>query len=181
MREVIIVSTRNTQVARFQVANDINYGQLKEVVGSSSYDWADLIAVENINKTALMSDNSMIPNGDVKIFLRPAKTKSGNVNIRALFKDSKELQDLAKSKTGKNYTILPNVVLTEIYESSIATTTLNPSEVSALVKRIESLEKRVLALEQTPTPEYDEEDDGEDDYEDTSEYDEIMEEFDDLY
>lgn len=188
MREVIVVSTRNTQVAKFQVANDINFGQLKEAIGSDSYDWSNMTAVESINKSALIADASSVPNGDVKIFLRPTKTKSG-VDIRGIFKGSKELQEIVKNKTGKNYTVVKNATLIEIYENyqksrNVSSIELGGGADVALVQRVESLEKEVKTLKEkieklyeltvTVNAVYDYEEEA------TSEYDNIMKEFSDI-
>lgn len=152
MREVIIVSTRNTQVARFQVENGANFGTLKAIVGHEAYDWDNLTAVENINKTALMSDESLLPDGNIKIFLRPTKTKSG-ANIREIFRVNKTLQEQVKTAYGKNYTVLKNSVLEDFYNSSqfsVSKSTqvaVNSSEeFEALKARVSIIEKQVQEL-----------------------------------
>lgn len=116
MRKIIVYSTKGKSGSFESDAK--TWGEIqsdvKRIVGSLD----NLIATENVNKTNLGHQDSVLPEGDFKIFLRPSKTKSGATDfssmsfreLRAFIADKGQackdyLNDEAK-KSGRNWTQL---------------------------------------------------------------------------
>ena len=116
MRKIIVYSTKGKS-GSFEsdaktwgeIQNDV-----KRIVGSLD----NLIATENVNKTNLGHQDSVLPEGDFKIFLRPSKTKSGATDFnsmsfrecRAFIIDKgqacKDYLNAEAKKSGRNWTQL---------------------------------------------------------------------------
>ena len=116
MRKIIVYSTKGKS-GSFEsdaktwgeIQNDV-----KRIVGSLD----NLIATENVNKTNLGHQDSVLPEGDFKIFLRPSKTKSGATDfssmsfreLRTFIADKgqacKDYLNVEAKKSGRNWTQL---------------------------------------------------------------------------
>lgn len=75
-REVTIYATRSGQITKIMTAVQ-TWGDLKPLVRNAGYDLSSLLAAENINKSDLVNDLAVLPATAFRLFLRPAKTKSG--------------------------------------------------------------------------------------------------------
>lgn len=74
-RNIIVIAT-STGADRTFTTSARTWGEFKmEIQGY--YDLSSLKATENINKTTLDYDDSVLPTGDFELYLRPGKTKSG--------------------------------------------------------------------------------------------------------
>lgn len=74
-RNIIVIAT-STGADRTFTTSARTWGEFKmEIQGH--YDLSSLKATENINKTTLDYDDSVLPTGDFELYLRPGKTKSG--------------------------------------------------------------------------------------------------------
>ena len=116
MRKIIVYSTKGKS-GSFE-SNAKTWGEIQSDVRRIVGDLDNLIATENVNKTNLGHQDSVLPEGDFKIFLRPSKTKSGATNFNSMsFKELRTfiaeqgqpckdyLNDEAK-KSGRNWTQL---------------------------------------------------------------------------
>jgi len=75
MRTITVVATKNGKIKKYQ-SNASTWGELKTLI-IDDYDLSNLKPTENINKTTLEHNDAILPDGDFRLFLRPAKTKSG--------------------------------------------------------------------------------------------------------
>jgi hypothetical protein len=74
-RNIVVIAT-STGADRTFTTSARTWGEFKmEIQGH--YDFSSLKATENINKTTLDYDDSVLPTGDFELYLRPGKTKSG--------------------------------------------------------------------------------------------------------
>lgn len=74
-RNITVIST-STGANRTFTTSATTWGELKMEI-QRYYDLSSLKATENINKTTLDYDDSVLPTGDFELYLRPGKTKSG--------------------------------------------------------------------------------------------------------
>lgn len=119
-REITVIATRGQKVKKFQVSNDVTWGELKNII-SSDYDLESVAAVENVNKTTLNRDDASVPNGNVRIFLRPVNTKSG-ASIRSMVSTSPAKNDInqyCKDNFAKNWTHATTAELEQAWEDCI--------------------------------------------------------------
>ena len=116
MRKIIVYSTKGKSGSFESDAK--TWGEIQsdviKIVGSLD----NLIATENVNKTNLGHQDSVLPEGDFKIFLRPSKTKSGATNFSSMsFKElrtfiagqgqaCKDYLNVEAKKSGRNWTQL---------------------------------------------------------------------------
>lgn len=77
-RVITVISTRGNKLNKYTMGQDLTWGDLKSVI-SGDYDLDGLKVVESVGKTTLELNDAKIPNGDVRIFMRPAKTKAGGL------------------------------------------------------------------------------------------------------
>lgn len=116
MRKIIVYSTKGKSGSFESDAK--TWGEIQSNVKGIVGSLDNLIATENVNKTNLGHQDSVLPEGDFKIFLRPSKTKSGATDfssmsfreLRAFIADKGQackdyLNDEAK-KSGRNWTQL---------------------------------------------------------------------------
>ena len=82
MRKIIVYSTKGKS-GSFD-SNAKTWGEIQSNVKGIVGDLDNLIATENVNKTNLGHQDSILPEGDFKIFLRPSKTKSGATNFSSM-------------------------------------------------------------------------------------------------
>jgi hypothetical protein len=75
-REVTIYATRGGQMKKITTAVK-TWGELQPLVRREGFDLGSLLAAENINKTDLVNDLAVLPEGNFRLFLRPKQTKSG--------------------------------------------------------------------------------------------------------
>jgi len=75
MRTITVIATRNGKIKKYETAVS-TWGELKSLI-QDDYDLSNLKPTENINKTTLEHRDAMLPQDDFRLFLRPAKTKSG--------------------------------------------------------------------------------------------------------
>ena len=116
MRKIIVYSTKGKSGSFESDAKTWGgiQSDVKRIVGSLD----NLIATENVNKTNLGHQDSVLPEGDFKIFLRPSKTKSGATDfssmsfreLRAFIADKgqacKDYLNAEAKKSGRNWTQL---------------------------------------------------------------------------
>ena len=116
MRKIIVYSTKGKSGSFESDAK--TWGEIQsdviKIVGSLD----NLIATETVNKTNLGHQDSVLPEGDFKIFLRPSKTKSGTANFNSMsFKElrafiagqgqpCKDYLNVEAKKSGRNWTQL---------------------------------------------------------------------------
>jgi hypothetical protein len=75
-REVTIYATRGGQMKKIMTSVK-TWGDLQPIVRREGFDLSSLLAAENINKTDLVNDLAVLPEGNFRLFLRPKQTKSG--------------------------------------------------------------------------------------------------------
>ena len=116
MRKIIVYSTKGKSGSFESDAK--TWGEVQNDVKNIVGDLDNLIATENVNKTNLGHQDSVLPEGDFKIFLRPSKTKSGATDFssmsfrecRAFIADKgqacKDYLNAEAKKSGRNWTQL---------------------------------------------------------------------------
>ena len=116
MRKIIVYSTKGKSGSFESDAK--TWGEIQNDVRRIVGDLDNLIATENVNKTNLGHQDSVLPEGDFKIFLRPSKTKSGATNFNSMsFKElrtfiaekgqpCKDYLNVEAKKSGRNWTQL---------------------------------------------------------------------------
>lgn len=120
-REITVIATKGTQVNKI-TSSAATWGELKSEL-RDSYDLSKLIAVENVNRNTLELDAAILPTSPFRLFLRPAKTKSGADFASMGYKDLKDyiknnpsvkdpLNVFAK-ESGRNWTQLKTEELQE--------------------------------------------------------------------
>ena len=82
MRKIIVYSTKGKSGSFESDAK--TWGEVQNDVRNIVGDLDNLIATENVNKTNLGHQDSVLPEGDFKIFLRPSKTKSGATDFSSM-------------------------------------------------------------------------------------------------
>lgn len=82
MRKIIVYSTKGKSGSFESDAK--TWGEIQSDVKKIVGDLDNLIATENVNKTNLGHQDSVLPEGDFKIFLRPSKTKSGATDFSSM-------------------------------------------------------------------------------------------------
>lgn len=139
-REITVISTRGNKMKKYTMGQDLTWGDVKSVI-SADYDLSGLKAVENINKTSLELDGAAIPNGNIRIFMRPAQTKAGgdfdNMSFQEMrqefIADNPPLKDYLNeiaSEDGRNWTQLGTQELRDGLSSFYRTEERNYSEES---------------------------------------------------
>lgn len=93
-REITIYATRGGQMKKITTAVR-TWGELQPLVRREGFDLSSLLAAENINKTDLVNDLAVLPEGNFRLFLRPKQTKSG-------VPDRKECFAIIKAHIAKN-------------------------------------------------------------------------------
>lgn len=93
-REITIYATRGGQMKKITTAVR-TWGELQPLVRREGFDLGSLLAAENINKTDLVNDLAVLPEGNFRLFLRPKQTKSGAP-------DRKECFAIIKAHIAKN-------------------------------------------------------------------------------
>lgn len=83
-REVTIYATRGGQMKKITTAVR-TWGELQPLVRREGFDLSALLAAENINKTDLVNDLAVLPEGNFRLFLRPKQTKSGAPDRKECF------------------------------------------------------------------------------------------------
>lgn len=83
-REVTIYATRGGQMKKITTAVK-TWGELQPLVRREGFDLGSLLAAENINKTDLVNDLAVLPEGNFRLFLRPKQTKSGAPDRKECF------------------------------------------------------------------------------------------------
>lgn len=116
MAKITIFSTKGSS-KRVHETTATTWGELKTEL-SEHYDFSNLQATENVNRTDLSAPTAKLPEGDFTLFLRPVRTKSGSEDLsfseaREVIKEDKDLQEYIKETYGRNYTILPTATLNE--------------------------------------------------------------------
>ncbi len=116
MRKIIVYSTKGKSGSFESDAK--TWGGIQSDVKRIVGDLDNLIATESVNKTNLGHQDSILPEGDFKIFLRPSKTKSGATNFSSMsFKElrafitekgqpCKDYLNVEAKKSGRNWTQL---------------------------------------------------------------------------
>ena len=116
MRKIIVYSTKGKSGSFESDAK--TWGEVQRDVKRIVGDLDNLIATESVNKTNLGHQDSVLPEGDFKIFLRPSKTKSGATDFSSMsFKElrtfiadkgqaCKDYLNAEAKKSGRNWTQL---------------------------------------------------------------------------
>jgi hypothetical protein len=118
-REVTIYATRGGQMKKITTAVK-TWGDLQPLVRREGFDLSSLLAAENINKTDLVNDLAVLPEGNFRLFLRPKQTKSGAPDRKECFAIIKaHLADHPGDKSkfvidGKNMTQLSTPVVQDL-------------------------------------------------------------------
>lgn len=119
-REVTIYATRGGNMKKIMTSVK-TWGELQPLVRREGFDLGSLLAAENINKTDLVNDLAVLPEGNFRLFLRPKQTKSGATPDRkecfAIIKAHLAVYPNDKSKfiiDGKNMTQLSTSVVQDL-------------------------------------------------------------------
>jgi hypothetical protein len=119
-REVTIYATRGGNMKKIMTSVK-TWGELQPLVRREGFDLGSLLAAENINKTDLVNDLAVLPEGNFRLFLRPKQTKSGATPDRkecfAIIKAHLAVYPNDKSKfiiDGKNMTQLSTPVVQDL-------------------------------------------------------------------
>ena len=110
VREIVAYATKGGKIAK--INSDVKtWGELKPLLKREGYDLNSLLAAESINRTDLVNDLAVLPEGPFRVFLRPKQTKSGaDLPYKEVRAKVQELiasdGDVAKAhfNEGKNYT-----------------------------------------------------------------------------
>ena len=110
VREIVAYATKGGKIAK--INTDVKtWGELKPLLREEGYDLDSLLAAESINRSDLVNDLAILPEGPFRVFLRPKQTKSGtNLPYKEVRAKVQELiasdGDVAKAhlNEGKNYT-----------------------------------------------------------------------------
>ena len=131
VREIVAYATKGGKIAK--INTDVKtWGELKPLLKREGYDLDSLLAAESINRSDLVNDLAVLPEGPFRVFLRPKQTKSGadlpykevRAKVQALIASD---GDVAKAhfNEGKNYTTKKgdelNVLLNSYKGGSAAT------------------------------------------------------------
>lgn len=118
-REITIYATRGGQMKKITTAVR-TWGELQPLVRREGFELSSLLAAENINKTDLVNDLAVLPEGNFRLFLRPKQTKSGAPDRKecfAIIKAHLEKNPGDKPKfiiDGKNMTQLSTPVVQDL-------------------------------------------------------------------
>jgi hypothetical protein len=119
-REVTIYATRGGNMKKIMTSVK-TWGELQPLVRGEGFDLGSLLAAENINKTDLVNDLAILPEGNFRLFLRPKQTKSGATPDRkecfAIIKAHLAVYPNDKQKfiiDGKNMTQLSTPVVQDL-------------------------------------------------------------------
>ena len=110
VREIVAYATKGGKIAK--INTDVKtWGELKPLLKREGYDLNSLLAAESINRSDLVNDLAVLPEGPFRVFLRPKQTKSGaDLPYKEVRAKVQELiasdGDVAKAhfNEGKNYT-----------------------------------------------------------------------------
>lgn len=131
VREIVAYATKGGKIAK--INTDVKtWGELKPLLKREGYDLDSLLAAESINRSDLVNDLAVLPEGPFRVFLRPKQTKSGAdlpyKEVRAKVQEIIASDgDVAKAhfNEGKNYTTKKgdelNVLLNSYKGGSTAT------------------------------------------------------------
>jgi hypothetical protein len=123
-REVTIYATRGGQMKKIMTSVK-TWGDLQPLVRREGFDLGSLLAAENINKTDLVNDLAVLPEGNFRLFLRPKQTKSGALDRKECFAAIKAHLAVYPSDKhkfiidGKNMTQLSTPVVQELVAKHI--------------------------------------------------------------
>ena len=158
MRKIIVYSTKGKSGSFESDAK--TWGEVQNDVRNIVGDLDNLIATENVNKTNLGHQDSVLPEGDFKIFLRPSKTKSGATDFssmsfkecRAFIADKgqacKDYLNAEAKKSGRNWTQLSTEELQKYLSSYSGSKSSSSSKTSAkATKAAEEVSEEDLARE----------------------------------
>lgn len=110
-REVTIYATRGGQMKKITTAVK-TWGELQPLVRREGFDLGSLLAAENINKTDLVNDLAVLPEGNFRLFLRPKQTKSGAPDRKECFAIIKE--HIAKNPGDKSKFVIDGKNMTQL-------------------------------------------------------------------
>ena len=153
MRKIIVYSTKGKS-GSFE-SNAKTWGEIQSDVIKIVGGLDNLIATENVNKTNLGHQDSVLPEGDFKIFLRPSKTKSGATNFNSMsFKElrtfiagqgqpCKDYLNVEAKKSGRNWTQLSTEEMKTLLSSysSGKSSSSRSSSSKATAKKVEKPDK----------------------------------------
>lgn len=153
MRKIIVYSTKGKSGSFESDAK--TWGEVQNDVRNIVGDLNNLIATENVNKTNLGHQDSALPEGDFKIFLRPSKTKSGATNFSSMsFKElrtfiaeegqaCKDYLNAEAKKSGRNWTQLSTEEMKTLLSSYSGgrSSSSSSSSSKAAAKKVEKPDK----------------------------------------
>lgn len=147
MRKIIVYSTKGKSGSFESDAK--TWGEVQSDVIKIVGGLDNLIATESVNKTNLGHQDSVLPEGDFKIFLRPSKTKSGATNFNSMsFKElrvfiagqgqpCKDYLNVEAKKSGRNWTQLSTEEMKTLLSSySIGKSSSNSSSKTSPKKEV---------------------------------------------
>lgn len=158
-REITIYATRGGQMKKITTAVR-TWGELQPLVRREGFDLGSLLAAENINKTDLVNDLAVLPEGNFRLFLRPKQTKSGAPERKecfAIIKAHLAVHPEDKHKfiiDGKNMTQLSTPVVQDLvakYCNGALAPTPAPVQEKAPKAKAEKVEAEVKT-EEVETP-----------------------------
>ena len=160
MRKIIVYSTKGKSGSFESDAK--TWGEIQSNVREIVGDLDNLIATENVNKTNLGHQDSILPEGDFKIFLRPSKTKSGAINFSSMsFKvlrvfiaeegqPCKDYLNVEAKKSGRNWTQLSTeemkILLSSYYGSKSSSSSSSKTSPKKEVKPAKETEPSAKAI-----------------------------------
>ena len=162
-REITIYATRGGQMKKITTAVR-TWGELQPLVRREGFDLGSLLAAENINKTDLVNDLAVLPEGNFRLFLRPKQTKSGAPERKecfAIIKAHLAVHPEDKHKfiiDGKNMTQLSTPVVQDLvakYCNGTSAPTSAPVQEKALKAKTEKV-KAEDKTEEVETPKVEE-------------------------
>ena len=151
MRKIIVYSTKGKSGSFESDAK--TWGEVQNDVRNIVGDLDNLIATENVNKTNLGHQDSVLPEGDFKIFLRPSKTKSGATDFssmsfrecRAFIADKgqacKDYLNAEAKKSDRNWTQLSTEELQKYLSSYSGGSSSSSSSSKTSAKAIKAAEE----------------------------------------
>jgi len=186
---VKVISTKQKQFTEFSGEYE-NWGQLLSKI-TEDYDMSNLSPVVKSASGNMIpvGADTKLPEGDLKVYLRPKETKAGaatRTELATIIKvEGQGLKNFIKAESGKNWTNISTDQLRTLihsYDGNLlsgntqgAVSSPTIGQYNTLMARIEALDERVEALENGVAEDNDYEEEDEEDV-----IDEMMEDWDEI-
>lgn len=128
------------------------FGQLKPLMNEKNIKHENMNLIVDVTETAIIGDDSVLPEGEFVIYITPKKTKSGaDLTRPECYSKIKSLLDSGANKDhfkrdGKGYSSLSTQVLNDMINSYSGSTTTTTTKATNQVKEVVSQQSEVPLL-----------------------------------